>query len=95
MTLQVTFKTGTKVKIINSVSGFVSVVIIPSLHDIGQTEGLCQLLDGQKESNLILRDGTTTPCPDDYQTEHAGLKGFLTSWRYVIKPDISSTDYLS
>ena len=68
-------------KLQSSSSGFITVRILPSLHDVGQTEGLCQMLDGQKERNLTQRDGTPSPCPENYKTNITGLESFLTSWR--------------
>ena len=81
--LQITFKTGTQVKIIGTNRKHVNVRVIPSLHDIGQTEGLCQMLDGEKEEQLIGRNGTQTPCPTGAKRFRMSpeLEIFGKSWR--------------
>ena len=80
-----TFKTGTQVKIIGINRNYINVWVIPSLHDIGQTEGLCQMLDGKIEAKLTGRDGAQTPCPAAalrYKM-NPGLETFGKSWRQV------------
>ena len=60
---------------------YVNVRVIPSLHDIGQTEGLCQMLDGEREEQLIGRNNSMqTDCTS---RDNEQIKEFLKTWRLI------------
>ena len=67
---------------VGTYNGFMNVDIMMAPKDLGRTEGLCGVVDGNTNNDLRGRDGTVTQTRHDLHIYLRHHKEFSRSWKY-------------